>query len=62
MVIDMNDEKLRTLVDLQGFLDATDALDFKVSDDERYGFTARTVKRFGDSSLKRGEKAVKHGR
>lgn len=40
----MNDEKLRTLADLQGFLDATEALDFKVSGDERYGFIARTVK------------------
>ena len=46
MVIDMNDEQLRTLADLQGFLDGTVKMDFTVASDERYAFIARTVKRF----------------
>jgi hypothetical protein len=47
MVIEMNDEQLRTVADLQGFLDGTVAMDFTVGEDERYAFIARTVKRFG---------------
>ena len=43
MVIDMDDEQLRTLGDLQGFLDGTVAMDFTVVADERYEFIARTV-------------------
>ncbi len=58
MVIDMNDEQLRTLADLQGFLNGTVAMDFAVAAGERYGFIARTVRRFGYGRLKRGEKAV----
>lgn len=58
MVIDMDDEQLRTLTDLQGFLDGTVALDFAVAEGERYAFIARTVKRFGYGRLKRAEKAV----
>jgi hypothetical protein len=34
MVIEMNDEQLRTLADLQGFLDGTVAMDFTVVEDE----------------------------
>jgi hypothetical protein len=34
MVIDMNDEQLRTLADVQGFLDGTVAMDFTVAEDE----------------------------
>ena len=58
MVIDMNDEQLRTLADVQGFLDGTVAMDFTVAEDERYAFIARTVKRFGYGRLKRVDKAV----
>ena len=47
MVIDMNDEKLRTMADLQGFLDGTVAMDFTVAEEERYEFISRTVRRFG---------------
>ncbi|MDZ4255094.1 MAG: hypothetical protein U1A72_21190 [Sulfuritalea sp.] len=43
----MNDEQLRTLGDVQGFLDGTVTMDFAVAEDERYAFIARTVKRFG---------------
>lgn len=58
MVIDMNDEQLRTLGDLQGFLNGTVAMDFTVAAEERYEFIARTVRRFGYVRLKRGNKAV----
>jgi len=47
MVIDMNDEQLRTLADLQDFLDGTVAMDRAVAVGERYEFIARTVRRFG---------------
>ena len=47
MVIDMNDEQLKSLADLQGFLGGTVTMDFAVAGDERYRFIARTVKRFG---------------
>ena len=58
MVIDMNDEQLKTLVDLQGFLDGTVMMDFAVAGEERYEFIARTVKRFGYGGLKRSDKAI----
>ena len=58
MVIDMNDEQLKTLGDLQGFLEGTVMMDFAVAPEERYGFIARTVKRFGYGRLKRSDKAV----
>ncbi len=58
MVIDMNDEQLKTLADLQGFLDGTVKVDFAVAADERYGFIARTVKRFSYGRLKRTDKAI----
>ncbi|MBK7234434.1 MAG: transposase family protein [Sterolibacteriaceae bacterium] len=58
MVIDMNDEQLKTLADLQGFLEGTVMMDFAVAGDERYGFIARTVKRFGYGRLKRSNKAI----
>jgi hypothetical protein len=53
MVINMNDEQLRTLADLQGFLDGIVAMDFTVAEDERYEFISRTVRRFGYGRLKR---------
>lgn len=58
MVIDMNDEQLKTLADLQGFLEGTVRMDFAVAADERYAFIARTVKRFGYDRLKRSDKAI----
>jgi len=58
MVIDMNDEQLRTLAQMQAFLDGTVALDFAVAAEERYGFIERTVRRFGYARLKRAQKAV----
>ncbi len=58
MVIDMNDEQLRTLADLQGFLDGTVMMDFAVAAEERYSFIARTVKRFSYGRLKRTDKAI----
>jgi len=35
MVIDMNDEQLKTLADLQGILDGTVMMDFAVAGEER---------------------------
>ena len=58
MVIEMNDEQLRTLADLRGFLDGTVMMDFAVAAEERYPFIARTVKRFGYGRLKRFDKAM----
>ena len=47
MVIDMNDEQLHTLTQMQAFLDGTVAVEFSVAIEARYGFIARTVRRFG---------------
>lgn len=58
MVIDMNDEQVHTLAQMRAFLDGTVAIDFAVAAQERYGFIARTVRRFGYPGLKRPEKAV----
>ncbi len=58
MVIDMNDKQLLTLAQLQAFLDGTVAVDFAVAAEERYGFIARIVHRFGYRRLKRAGKAV----
>ncbi len=58
MVIDMNDEQLRTLAQLQAFLDGTVTVEFSVAAEERYDFIARTVRRFGYGRLKRTQKAV----
>jgi transposase InsO family protein len=58
MVIEMDDEQLKTLGDLQGFLNGTVMMDFTVASEERYAFIARTVKRFGYRRLKRAEKAL----
>ena len=58
MVIDMNDAQLHTLAQIRAFLDGTVAVEFAVAVEERYGFIARTVRRFGYARLKRAEKAV----
>jgi hypothetical protein len=61
MVIDMNDNQLHTLAQIQAFLGGTAALEFSVSAEERYGFIARTVRRFGYAGLKRAENAQRIG-
>lgn len=58
MVIDMNDKQLHTLAQIRAFLDGTVALDFAVAAQERYGFIARTLRRFGYARLRRAEKAL----
>src|SRR5450755_1343916 len=58
MVIDMKDEQLHTLAQLQAFVDGTVAVDFAVTGEERYGFIARTIRRFGYARLKRPDKGV----
>ncbi|MEK9144673.1 MAG: integrase, partial [Elusimicrobiota bacterium] len=58
MVIDMNDEQVHTLAQMQAFLDGTVEVEFSVAIEERYGFIARTVRRFGYARLKRAQKAV----
>jgi len=58
MVIDMDDEQLRTLADVRGFLEGTVAMEFTVAEGDRYAFIARTVRRFGYGRLKRADKAV----
>jgi transposase InsO family protein len=58
MVIDMNDAKLQTVDQLRAFLSGTAAIDFSVTDGERYEFVARTVRRFGYSRLRRPDKSV----
>ena len=58
MVIDMNDQQLLTLAQLQAFVDGTVAVDFQVTGEERYGFIARTLRRFGYARLKRRDKGV----
>ena len=67
MVIDMNDEQLKTLADLQEFLKGTVMMDFAVEGDERYEFIARTVKRFGyrrrsDCGVKNRSRSGPNGR
>lgn len=58
MVTHMNDRQLHTLAQLQAFLEGTTAMDFSVAAEERYGFIARTVRRFSYPRLKRAQKAV----
>ena len=58
MVIDMKDEQLRTLAQLQAFVDGTVAVDFAVTGEERYGFIGRTLRRFSYARLTRPDKGV----
>lgn len=58
MVIDMNDDKLRTLDQVQAFLDGTVAVEFSLAGEARYEFIARTVRRFGYGRLQRRQKAI----
>jgi hypothetical protein len=50
--------QLKTLADLQGFLNGTVMMDFAVAGEERYGFIERTVKHFDYCRLKRSDKAI----
>ncbi len=43
----MNDEQLHTLDQMQAFPEGTVALEFAVAVEERHGFIARAVRRFG---------------
>ena len=58
MVIQLNDQQLRTLEQLQAFLDGTAPMDFTITGDERYAFITRTLRRFGYARLRRPQKAV----
>jgi len=51
MVIQLNDKQLRTLEQLQAFLDGTAPVDFTLAPDERYAFISRTLRRFGYGRL-----------
>jgi transposase InsO family protein len=58
MVIDMNDEQVRTLGQMEAFLNGTVSMQFQVAGPERYAFIARTVRRFSYSALSRLKKAL----
>ena len=58
MVIDMNDEQVRTLSQIEAFLNGTVSLKFEVAGAERYAFIARTVRRFAYKALSRAKKAL----
>ncbi len=58
MGVEMNDKRLQTLAQIQAFLEGTVAVDFVLAAEERYGFIARTLRRFGYARLKRADKAV----
>ena len=47
-----------TLAQLQACVDGTVAVDFQVTGEERYGFIARTLRRFNYARLKRPDKGV----
>ena len=57
-VINMNDEQLHTLAQIQAFLDGTVTVEFSVALEERDGFIARTLRRFGHVRLKHADNAV----
>jgi len=47
MVINMEEVKLQTLVQIKAFLDGTTEVDFRVPKAERYAFIERVLKRIG---------------
>ena len=47
MVIDMEEARLQTLVQVKAFLDGTTEVAFRVPKTERYRFIERALKRFG---------------
>ena len=60
MVIDMNEEQLKTVAQLRAFLDGTLEVNFQPigNDTQRYRFSAVVLKRFGYRRLKRPDKGV----
>jgi transposase InsO family protein len=60
MVIDMNEEQLKTVAHLRAFLDSTLEVNFQPIDDDtqRYRFIAAVLKRLGYRRLKRPDKGV----
>jgi transposase InsO family protein len=60
MVIDMNEEKLRTVAQLRAFLNGTLEVRFEPlgEDAQRYAFVAKVVRRLGYGRRKRAEKGV----
>jgi len=60
MGVEMNDKRLQTLAQIQAFLEGTVAVDFVLAAEERYGFIARTLRRFGYARL--ASEACRQGR
>jgi hypothetical protein len=60
MVIDMNEEKLRTVAQLRAFLNGSLEVRFEPlgEDAQRYAFVAKVVRRLGYDRLKRAGKGV----
>ena len=60
MIIDMNEAKLTTLEDIQGFLASTIAVEFSAygKGDKRYGHIAAVLTRFGYKRLKKRDKGL----
>lgn len=59
MVTYMNDSKIRTLEDIQAFLNGTTEIDFSIQDkDERYRWIEQTLYRFKYRSLSRIERGL----
>ncbi len=51
MGVEMNDKRLQTLAQIQAFLEGTVTVYFVLAAEERYGFIARTLRRFGYARL-----------
>ena len=58
MVIDMDEAKLQTVVQVQAFLAGTHDITLRVPKAEHYGFIERVLKRFGYTLLSRCDKGV----
>jgi hypothetical protein len=61
MVITMNDAKVRSVAQVRAFLDGAREMDFghlQGSDDARYGFIARTLRRFDYPRLSKPDKGT----
>lgn len=60
MVIDMDESRLRTIAQIQAFLDGSDEIGFSphAGDEERYAHISRVLKRFDYPRRKRSERGV----
>ena len=58
MVINMEEAKLQTLVQIKAFLDGTSEMEFRVPKEERNQFIGRVLKRFGYAPHGRVDKGV----